>query len=111
MLVKEKGFIRVLKEEEYGTSKSGNGFTTRELVVEAKDGDYMTTLHFRAFGRSVDDLKNLHQGDEVEVTYKPQSHEYNGRWYDELRLFGVVSLKKETPKEEPVEDTKGDLPF
>jgi hypothetical protein len=116
MMTKESGTIKVLFDKTSGVSKAGNNWTAREFVLETRDGDFLTDLHFKAFGRDVDALEGAKVGDTIEVTYKPASREYNGRWYDELRLFGVVNMsatsapamKAEAPAEIPVDD---DIPF
>lgn len=112
MLVKEKGKIVELMDEQTGTAKSGNTWTSREFVVEVNDEGYVNNVHFKAFGREVDDLKGFKVGDVIDVTYKPMSREYNGRWYDEHKLYRVALV--ETTVNAPVagkEDEGHDLPF
>ena len=94
MIIKEKGTIKVLMEEQTGTSKAGNAWQSREFVIEVSEAGYTNSVHFKAFGRDVDDLRSASVGDEVEVSYKPQAREYNGRWYDENRLYGIRNLTK-----------------
>lgn len=115
-MTKEQGTVKVLFDKTSGVSKAGNNWTAREFVLETRDGDFLTDLHFKAFGREVDALEGVRVGDTLEVTYKPASREYGGRWYDEFRLFGVVNVtavsapaqKAEAPAEIPVDD---DIPF
>ena len=117
MIIKEKGTIKVLMEEQTGTSKAGNAWQSREFVIEVSEAGYTNSVHFKAFGRDVDDLRSASVGDEVEVSYKPQAREYNGRWYDENRLYGIRNLTKNgAPKAAAlkVEDSKlidDDIPF
>ena len=109
MIIKEKGTIKVLMEEQTGTSKTGNAWQSREFVIEVSEAGYTNFVHFKAFGRDVDDLRSASVGDEVEVSYKPQAREYNGRWYDENRLYGIRNLTKNgAPKAAApkVEDSK-----
>lgn len=94
MMTKEQGTVKVLFDKTSGVSKAGNNWTAREFVIETRDGDFLTDLHFKAFGREVDALEGVRVGDTIEVTYKPASREYNGRWYDELRLFHVSVLDR-----------------
>ena len=117
MIYTEKGTIKVLNEEQSGTSRTGNAWVSREVVVETVDENILTCLHFKAFGRECEDLRNAKVGDKVEVRYKPQSREYNGRWYDEFRLFGIKvqepeakQASKAKPEPEPV-NSFDDLPF
>lgn len=116
MLIKEKGTIKILMDEQKGVSKTGNEWTAREFVIEVTDDGYTNAVHFKAFNREADAMRGAKVGDTIEVTYKPASREYNGRWYDELRLFGVVNMsatsapavKAEAPADVPVDD---DIPF
>ena len=118
MIIKEKGTIVKLMDEQSGTSKAGNAWQSREFVIEVSEAGYTNSVHFKAFGRDVDDLRSASVGDEVEVSYKPQAREYNGRWYDENRLYGIRNLTKNgAPKAAAapkVEDSKlidDDIPF
>ena len=118
MIYKETGTIKVLNEEQSGTSRTGNAWISREVVVETRDENIVTDLHFKAFGRECEELRNAAVGDTVQFSYKPQSREYNGRWYDEFRLFSLSVIRPEkkakpAPKAEPepANDDFGDLPF
>lgn len=118
MIIKEKGTIKVLMEEQTGTSKAGNAWQSREFVIEVREENFITPVHFKAFGRDVDDLRSASVGDEVEVSYKPQAREYNGKWYDENRLYGIRNLTKngapKTAAAPKVENSKlidDDIPF
>lgn len=108
MIIKEKGTIVKLMDEQSGTSKAGNAWTSREFVIEVNDEGFKNFVHFKAFGKEVPDLQDMKEGDLVEVSYKPQSREFNGRWYDEHRLFGVKPLREVKPQKEEEEH---DLPF
>lgn len=108
MIIKEKGTIVKLMDEQSGTSKAGNAWASREFVIEVNDEGFKNFVHFKAFGKEVPDLQDMKEGDLVEVSYKPQSREFNGRWYDEHRLFSVKPLREEKPQKEEEEH---DLPF
>lgn len=108
MIITEKGKVIRLMDEQNGTSKAGNAWTSREFVIEVNDEGFKNFVHFKAFGKEVPDLQDMKEGDLVEVSYKPQSREFNGRWYDEHRLFSVKPLREEKPQKEEEEH---DLPF
>ena len=113
MIIREKGTIVKLMDEQSGTSKAGNAWTSREFVIEVDNEAVKNFVRFKAFGRELSDLQSMKEGDLVEVSYKPQSREFNGRWYDEHRLFGVKPLRDMKPQEveEEEEEGKDDLPF
>ena len=114
MLIKEKGTIKVLMDEQKGVGKTGNEWTAREFVIEVSDDGYTSAVHFKAFNRDADALRDAKIGDTVEGTYKPTAREYNGRWYDENRLLGVNNVTatsapaKADPQPKAIDD---DLPF
>lgn len=117
MIIKEQGTITHLMEESTGTSKAGNAWQAREFVIEVSEAGYTNSVHFKAFGRDVDDLRSASVGDIVEVSYKPQAREYNGRWYDENKLYGIHNITKDTapkaaaPKVEDSKSIDDDIPF
>jgi len=117
MIVKEQGIIVQLMNEQSGVgNKTGNPWTSREFVIEIDDAGYKSNLHFKAFGRHTDTLAECKVGDVVEVSYKPQAREYNGRWYDENKLYGVTKVTRggKMANPQPVDnddDGKDDLPF
>ena len=118
MIIKEQGTITHLMEEQTGTSKAGNAWQAREFVIEVSEAGYTNSVHFKAFGRDVDDLRSASIGDKVEVSYKPQAREYNGRWYDENKLYGIRNLTKNSapkaaaaPKVEGSKLIDDDIPF
>lgn len=44
---------------------------------------------------------DLHEGDEVTVRYYIEAHEYNGRFYNNVRCLGVDNHSKKAQVEEP----------
>lgn len=113
MIYTEKGKISRLFDEEKRTSKQGNEYPFRAFVVETQDNGFTDDLYFEVVGQEVEDTWKLKEGEAVEVRYKPQSREYNGKWYVRLRLFGIKSIEEvKAPAPAPkVEDEGNDLPF
>lgn len=109
MIIKEQGTIIRIMDVQSGTSKAGNAWQAREFVIEVRDQNIVTSLHFKAFGQDVDKLVNASVGDTVEVSYKPQSREYNGRWYDEFRVYGITNITKDSAPAQIANDD--DLPL
>ena len=114
MIIKEIGKLSHLYEEEKRTSKQGNEYPFRAFVVETTDNGFKDELYFEVIGQDVEQTWKLHEGEAVEVRYKPLSREYNGRWYVRLRLFDIKSLEHGTAQAQPKLPTEGndnDLPF
>lgn len=112
MIFTEKGKVATLYEEEKRVSKQGNEYPFRAFVVETQDNGFTDQLYFEVIGQEVEQTWKLREGEAVEVRYKPQSREYNGKWYVRLRLFGIKSLEPVTATAPKVEEEgKDDLPF
>jgi len=112
MIFTEKGKLSHLYDEEKRKSKAGNDYPFRAFVVETTDNGFTNHLYFEVIGQEVEDTWKLQQGDEVEVRYKPQSREYNGRWYVRLRLYEIKKIEtKKASAAIKMEDEQNDLPF
>lgn len=69
-----------------GTSKAGNAWQKREFVIEIP-GQYPRKLCFQLFGEKVNDCPAV--GDEVKVSFDPESREWQGKWFTQLNAWKV----------------------
>lgn len=83
------GTIIVALPEVNGTSKTGNPWKKREYVIENTDGQYPRKLCFTCFGEKADSIQVI-QGQRYTVSFDVDAHEYNGRWYNEIRAWKAV---------------------
>ena len=116
MIYKEKVKVARLWEQETRTSRAGTEYPYRQVLFEKQENGYTDSLYFEVIGQVTDDLFKAKVGDEAEIEFRPDCHEYNGRWYSRLKLVSVSLPKpKEQPKPQPVQQTKeegyDDLPF
>lgn len=84
--------IKVLPIE---TGEGQNGPWTRGGVVIETLDDYPKPIAFQLFGE--DRVKSSCQiplGTIVQVTFAPQSREYNGKWYTQLNASSVQPLQQ-----------------
>ena len=73
------------------------------FVIKSQ-GQYPKLVAFETFGKTFDATKGYTVvGNEVEVSFDPESREYNGRYYTELKAWKVVVLNQATQEveEEP----------
>ena len=125
-----KGFISAILPKVTGVSKSsGNNWSAVDFVIETEEM-YKRHVCLKLFGDDKVEsfLSTYHVGDEVNVFFDIDAHEYQGRWFDSLNCWKVESLKEQPqPQTEshhepkgilhsvpPVPDTTGDaddLPF
>lgn len=92
--------IKVLPVES-GMSNSGKEWKKMLFVIEYEDGNNKTSAAFSVMGDGVDKIIKLSPGMFVEVDFKMESREYNGKWYTDLKSWKVVEKKSQT----------SDLPF
>jgi hypothetical protein len=84
-----------------GTSKNGNTWKKQEFVLETKD-QYPKKVCFTVWGEKIDQFA-LQPGEEVTLSFDLESREYNGRWYTEVKAWGIRKGRQETPAGGPVE--------
>ena len=111
MIYTEKGKLLHLYDEEKRKSKAGNDYPFRAFVVETQDQGFTEHLYFEVIGQDVEETWKLQEGDPVEFSYKPQSREYNGRWYVRLRLFDIKKIEAKKAQTTQKMEEYGDLPF
>ena len=72
---------------------SANGHWVRQsFVVEVLEGNFTSNVCFDAWGEnSVNALAAFKTGDTVNVSFRPSSREFNGKWYTSLRAWRIVS--------------------
>ncbi|MBR5394397.1 MAG: DUF3127 domain-containing protein [Bacteroidaceae bacterium] len=70
------------------SSRTGNEWKAKSYVLEVP-GDYPRKLVFDVFG--VDRLQafNIQIGEMMTVHFDIDAHEYNGRWFNDVRAFRV----------------------
>ena len=84
---------RIIKalEPRTGVSRStGNPWTMQDFVIEETVGQYPKRMVFNVFGE--DNLKrfNIQEGQELTVSFDINAREYNGRWYNDIRVWNAV---------------------
>ena len=69
---------------------SARGHWVRGGFVIETDGEYPRKVAFTAFGEErVAMAKNLPMGSPVQVTFMPESREFNEKWYTDLRASRI----------------------
>lgn len=70
-----------------GTSSKG-AWQSQEYVVETHD-QYPKKLVFNVFGADKINQFAIKQGEELKVSFDIDAHEYNGRWFNNIRAWAV----------------------
>jgi len=72
-----------------GTSARGE-WVSQDFVLEYQDGNFPSTISFSAWGKDkVADLDNVNEGDVITVSFNIRGREYNGKWYNDLRVWKI----------------------
>lgn len=71
-----------------GTSKAGNPWKKREMVLETF-GSYPKKVKFTIFGEQRVDTMNIVPGKDYILSVDLESREFNGRWYTDVNCFAV----------------------
>ncbi len=117
---------KVLQVMQPVTGEGRNGaWKKQEFLIETND-QYPKKVIFSVWGDKVSMLNSLTPGIEVKVSFNPESREFNGRWYTDLRAWKIDANNVTTPSTqtfsappqqnfdppiEPVSEYKDDLPF
>jgi len=72
-----------------GQSKSGSGeWKKQEFIIETQS-QYPKKVIFSLWGDKTEQINGLQPGEDVKISFDPESREYNGRWYTDLRAWKV----------------------
>jgi hypothetical protein len=86
-----EGKITVKLSPQSGQSARGQ-WARQDFVIEYMDGSFPTSACFSAWGEDkVRELDRFKVGDSVKVSFNVRGREYNGRWYNDLRIWKITS--------------------
>jgi len=97
-----------------------SGFTKREMVVIVEDGKYPQEINIEFVQDKIALLDSLKVGQEVTVTFDIRGREYNGRYFNNLQGWKIVTMGDEptttladqsTPYPAPSDFEDDDIPF
>ena len=82
--------IAVLPAQSGVSQRTGNPWMSQEYVIEVP-GQYPRKCVFRIFGEDRIKQFNIQSGEQnVTVQFDIDAHEYNGRWFNEVRAYNVI---------------------
>ena len=81
--------IAVLPAKSGVSTKTGNNWMTQEYVIEVP-GQYPKRCAFSVFGEDRIKQFNIQSGDEVTIQFDIDAREFNGRWYNDVRVYNVI---------------------
>lgn len=95
-----QGKVIAETEERRGTSARGE-WIVKGYVIETHD-TYPRKMMFEVFGADRIQRFNVQVGQEVNVSFDIDAHEYNGRWFNSIRAFDVRQVDPTSYAAQPV---------
>lgn len=71
------------------STRTGNIWASQEFVIETNERS-PRKIAFTLFGEEKIQNAALRQGETVQVCGWTESHEYNGNWFTECRVFDIL---------------------
>jgi len=71
------------------SARTGNSWMSQDYVIEVP-GQYPRRCVFRVFGEDRIRQFNIQNGDDLTVSFDIDAHEYQGRWFNDIRAFNVT---------------------
>ncbi|MBP5486264.1 MAG: DUF3127 domain-containing protein [Bacteroidales bacterium] len=80
----------------------------QDFILEFQDGSYTSEVCFTSFGNErVAELDRFQAGDEVKVSFNLRAREFNGRWYNDVRVWRISPAGQ--PSQQPVQSPQPQL--
>jgi hypothetical protein len=87
MALELNGSVIAILPEQTGTGKNGV-WVKQDFIIETVE-QYPKKVCFSAWGDKATIIKNFSIGTKVKVSFNPESREYNGKWYTDLRAWKI----------------------
>lgn len=101
--------IAALQPRSGTSSRTGNTWMSQEFVIETHD-QYPRKCVFTVFGEDRLKEMNIQVGAEMTVSFDIDAHEYNGRWFNDIRAWRAVPAAAAAPAVAPAAPMAADIP-
>ena len=96
------GKIIAVMPAQSGTSqRTGQTWISQQYVLEVP-GMYPKRMVFEVFGEDRIRSFNIQKDQDVVVSFEIDAHEYNGRWFNEVRAWNVKPVGQQQPTAQSV---------
>lgn len=82
--------IAIMEPREGVSSRTGNKWKSQDYVIEWIEGQYPRHCIFNIYGEERIAQMNLQMGQEYTISLDIDAHEYNGRWFNDLRAWRAL---------------------
>jgi hypothetical protein len=104
---KVSGRIIAVMQMKTGTSQKGT-WASQEYVLETHDS-YPQKVCFEVFGTEKIQQFNIQMNDEVDIMYNFDAREFQGRWYNTIRVWSVFK-RSEGGQSQVAAQSSSDVP-
>ena len=88
--------IAVMPAQSGVSARTGNSWMSQDYVIEVP-GQYPKKCLFRIFGEDRIKQFNIQQGEDLTVQFDIDAHEFNGRWFNDIRAYNVIRGQVQQP--------------
>ena len=92
--------IAVLPAQSGVSARTGNNWMSQDYVIEVP-GQFPRKCLFRIFGEDRIKQFNIQQGEDLTVQFDIDAHEFNGRWFNDIRAYNVIRGQVQQPAAAP----------
>ena len=92
--------IAVLPAQSGVSARTGNNWMSQDYVIEVP-GQFPRKCLFRIFGEDRIKQFNIQQGEDLTVQFDIDAHEFNGRWFNDIRAYNVIRSQVQQPAAAP----------
>ncbi len=93
--------IAVLPANSGTSQRTGQTWMSQQYVLEVP-GMYPKRMVFEVFGEDRIRSFNIQKGQDVVVSFEIDAHEYQGRWFNEVRAWNVKPVGQQAPTAQSV---------
>ena len=91
--------IAVLPAQSGVSARTGNNWMSQDYVIEVP-GQFPRKCLFRIFGEDRIKQFAIQQGEDLTVQFDIDAHEFNGRWFNDIRAYNVI--RGQVQQQQPV---------
>lgn len=102
------GIVKIMMPSRSGSTNNGSTWAAQSFLMEYMRGNYASNVLLEVFGADKIEMFKLQVGDRITAHFDISAHEYNGRWYNDLRVWKVVRMVDTAPQPaQPVANAYG----
>jgi hypothetical protein len=83
-----KGTIKEILSPVTGES-NGKPWANQTFILEYQDGTFTKKVAMKTSGKAMEALQSFSGGEVVEAAYSIESREYSGKWYTDVKCWGI----------------------